>query len=128
MTEQTPKQDIRCPACGQRMGIDKNKTEFTCVNCKKTQTIPNRMSAAPNNNIIGSEEFMDIWRNPYRHTEAQRIMVRLELAYLPMDKWPQEIQQAQKEFAARRTRHQKTKRIVFMLFVLFLFYLLLFMG
>lgn len=119
MTEQTPKQDIRCPACGQRMGIDKNKTEFTC---------PNRVSAVPNNYIMGSEEFMDIWRNPYRHTEAQRIMVRLELAYLPMDKWPQEIQQAQKEFAARRTRHQKTKRIVFMLFVLFLFYLLLFMG
>lgn len=127
MTEQTPKQDIRCPACGQRMGIDAHKTEFTCVNCKKTQII-NRVSAAPNDYIVGSEEFMDIWRNPYRYTETQRIQVWMELACLPMDKWPKEIQQAQKEFAARRTKHQKTKRIAWTLLVLFLFYLLLFMG
>lgn len=128
MAEQTQKRDIRCPACGQRMAVDENKTEFTCVNCKTAQTVSDRTAAMPKYYIIGSEEFMDIWRNPYRYTEKQRVLVWMELSATPMDQWPKEIQQAQKESAARRARYQKTKLIARILFVLFLLYLMTLIG
>lgn len=124
MSEQTQKQNRRCPACGQRIAIDRNQTGFTCLNCRTIQTIPDRMPAAPEGCAMGSEEFMDIWRNPCRYTKKQRMLVWMELSSTPIDQWPEEIQQAQKESAARLTRYKRTKLIARTLFVLFLLYLM----
>ena len=89
---------IRCPNCGQRLGIASDKTEFTCVSCKTVHAISDIATPVVPKIIIGTEEFMDIWRNPHKYSETKVRAVFMILARTPETFWPEEIQTSYKKY------------------------------
>lgn len=102
---------IQCPNCGQRLGISLEKTEFICINCKTKHRISEASMPIKERIIIGTEEFMDIWRHPNKYSETKVISVFLTLAGMQEDTWPEEIKIAHK----KNLRRQNIKACVYVL-------------
>lgn len=100
MTEQLL--SVRCPNCGQRLGIASDKTEFTCVSCKTTHAISDIAKPVTHKIIISTDEFMDIWRHPDKYSKMKVISVFLTLANISESSWPKEIQIAHKKYKKRQ--------------------------
>ena len=119
--------DVRCPYCGQRMGLhDTERAEFTCVNCKTTQPVADAI-VKPERFTLTEKEFVDIWLHPFDYPQSKVASVFAALIMMPMEQWPKSIREQYMQYRKRRRNRRILILIVFIILLL-LFDIYIFIG
>lgn len=106
--------EVRCPNCGQRMGLHiPHDDTYICVNCKTMQVV--KESICRERRItLSKDEFVDICLHPESYPEEYVASVMAALIFMPVSKWPKELQDRRKQFIKRQLIRLALTFIIFM--------------
>lgn len=120
--------EVRCPNCGQRMGLHvPHDDTYVCVNCKTMQVV--KESVIRERRLRLSEgEFVDICLHPESYPEEYVASVMAALIFMPVEKWPKELQHKRKQIIRRQLIRFALTLAMFMAILMFMTLIILTEG
>lgn len=106
--------EVRCPNCGQRMGLHvPHDNTYICVNCKTMQVV--KESVIRERRLrLSEDKFVDICLHPESYPEEYVASVMAALIFMPVEKWPKELQHKRKQIIRRQLIRFALTLVMFM--------------